>query len=159
MALNAIHHSQSGNKRKALLIISDGGENHSRYTWKEIKRAAIESDAQVYVIGVFEPLAARDRTSEEITGPSNLADIVNASGGAFFAIEDTFHTRGELKDELSDIALKISQIIRSEYVITYRPSNFLPDGKWRRIKVHLHPPRGLPPLQIHFRTGYYAPSY
>jgi len=136
--------------RKALLLISDGGDNHSRYTEKDIKRAMKESDVQLYSVGVFEPIAGRGRTPEEAGGPGLLAELSEVSGGRMFSVENA--------DELPDIAEKISIELRNQYVIGYKPSNLVRDGKWRRIKVKLNPPRGLPPLQVYARTGYYAPT-
>lgn len=141
---------KSDTSRKALLVISDGGDNHSRYTERDIKRAVKESDVQIYAIGIFESLADRDRTPEEAAGPSLLSELANISGGRMFSVEDP--------SELPDIAEKISIQLRNQYVIGYKPSNLLRDGRWRRIKVKLHPPRGLPPLQTYARTGYYAPT-
>ncbi len=136
--------------RKALLVISDGGENHSRYTERDIKQMVKESDVEVYAIGIFEPLSSRDRTPEEAAGPSLLSDLANITGGRMFSVEDP--------DELPDIAEKISIELRNQYVLGYKPSNLVADGRWRRIKVKLNPPRGLPPLQVYARTGYYAPT-
>lgn len=136
--------------RKALLVISDGGDNHSRYTARDIKEAVKESDVQIYCIGIFEPLASRMRTPEEAAGPSLLSELAHVSGGRMFSVEDA--------DELPDIAEKISIELRNQYVISYKPSNLVRDGRWRRIKVKLHPPRGLPPLEVYARTGYYAPT-
>lgn len=136
--------------RKALLVISDGGDNHSRYTERDVKRAVKESNVQIYAIGIFEPLADRDRTPEEAAGPSLLSELANVSGGRMFSVESP--------SELPDIAEKISIQLRNQYVIGYKPSNLVRDGHWRRIKVKLHPPRGLPPLQVYARTGYYAPT-
>ena len=136
--------------RKALLVISDGGENHSRYTERDIKQMVKESDVEVYAIGIFEPLSSRDRTPEEAAGPSLLSDLANITGGRMFSVEDP--------NELPDIAEKISIELRNQYVLGYKPSNLVADGRWRRIKVKLNPPRGLPPLQVYARTGYYAPT-
>jgi Ca-activated chloride channel homolog len=136
--------------RKALLLISDGGDNHSRYTERDIKRAIKESDVQLYSVGVFEPIAGRGRTPEEAGGPGLLAELSEVSGGRMFSVENA--------DELPDIAEKISIELRNQYVIGYKPSNLVRDGRWRRIKVKLNPPRGLPPLQVYARTGYYAPT-
>jgi len=136
--------------RKALLLISDGGDNHSRYTERDIKRAMKESDVQLYSVGVFEPLSSRGRTPEEAGGPGLLAELSEVSGGRMFSVENA--------DELPDIAEKISIELRNQYVIGYKPSNLVRDGRWRRIKVKLNPPRGLPPLQVYSRTGYYAPT-
>ena len=136
--------------RKALLVISDGGDNHSRYTESDIKRAVRESDVQIYAVGIFEPLASRTRTPEEAGGPSLLADLAEVSGARMFSVEDT--------NELPDIAEKISIELRNQYVLGYRPSNLVRDGRWRRIRVKLNPPKGLLPLQVYARTGYYAPT-
>ena len=136
--------------RKALLVISDGGDNHSRYTENDVKRAVREADVQIYAVGIFEPLNARARTPEEARGPSLLAEMAEVSGGRMFSVEDA--------DELPDIAEKISIELRNQYVLGYKPSNLVRDGRWRRIKVKLNPPKGLPPLQVYARTGYYAPT-
>lgn len=148
LGLNRMKKSETS--RKALLVISDGGDNHSRYTEKDIKQAVKESDVQIYAIGIFEPLSSRDRTPEEAAGPSLLSELSNISGGRMFSVEDP--------GELPDIAEKISIQLRNQYVIAYKPSNLVRDGRWRRIKVKLRPPRGLPPLQVYARTGYYAPT-
>jgi len=136
--------------RRALLVISDGGDNHSRYTENDIRRAVKESDVQIYSIGVFEPVRSRDRTSEEAGGPGLLAEFSEVSGGRLFSVESG--------GELPDIAEKISVELRNQYVLGYRPSNLVRDGRWRRIRVKLNPPKGLPPLQTFARTGYYAPT-
>ncbi|HEV2418819.1 MAG TPA: VWA domain-containing protein, partial [Terriglobia bacterium] len=108
--------------RKALLVISDGGENHSRYTERDIRQMVKESDVEIYSIGVFEPLASRGRTPEEAAGPSLLSDLANITGGRMFSVEDA--------DELPDIAEKISIELRNQYVIGYKPSNLVNDGRW-----------------------------
>lgn len=141
---------KASSSRKALLVLSDGGDNNSRYTERDIKRAVKESDVQVYAVGIFEPLASRGRTPEEAGGPGLLAELAEVSGGRMFSVEDA--------NELPDITEKISIELRNQYVIGYRPSNLVRDGRWRRIKVKLNPPRGLPPLQVYARTGYYAPT-
>ena len=76
--------------RRALLIISDGGDNHSRYTSGDIKRAVKESDVQIYAVGIFEPAISRARTPEESGGPSLLAELAEISGGRMFSVENTF---------------------------------------------------------------------
>ena len=136
--------------RKALLVISDGGDNHSRYTERDVKKAVKEADVEIYSVGIFEPLASRGRTPEEAGGPGLLAELSEVSGGRMFSVEDP--------NELPDIMEKISIELRNQYVIGYKPSNLVRDGRWRRIKVKLSPPKGLPPLQVYARTGYYAPT-
>ena len=142
--------SKATTNRKALLVISDGGDNHSRYTQRDIKNAVREADVEIYAVGIFEPLASRARTPEEAGGPGMLAELAEVSGGRMFSVEDA--------NELPDIMEKISVELRNQYAIGYKPSNLVRDGRWRRIKVKLDPPKGLPPLQVYARTGYYAPT-
>jgi Ca-activated chloride channel homolog len=137
------------NTKKALLIISDGGDNHSRYTETDIRKYAREADVQIYAIGLYEP--GGGPTPEEQLGPTLLADLTQLTGGRTFAV-------GSLND-LPDIATKISMELRNQYVVGYRPSDHAHDGKWRKIKVKLRPPKGLPPLTVYAKTGYYAPGH
>lgn len=139
------------NPKRALLILSDGGDNHSRYQESDIKRLVKEADTQLYAIGIFDPLGDRSRTPEELNGPSLLDEITEMTGGRVFAAENL--------NELPDIAAKIGLELRNEYVLGYRPSNKAHDGRWRKIKIKLRPPRGLPPLSIYSKTGYYAPTH
>ncbi|MDP9039119.1 MAG: VWA domain-containing protein [Acidobacteriota bacterium] len=133
--------------RKALLIISDGGDNRSRYTEGELRRVVRESDLQIYSIGIFDAYAA---TTEEQLGPVLLNDICEMTGGRMFKVNDVA--------DLSDIATRISAELRNEYVVGYTPNEVKHDGNWRKLKVRLLPPPGLPQLTVHFRQGYYAPS-
>ncbi len=133
--------------RKALLIISDGGDNRSRYTENELRRVVKESDMQLYSIGIFDQYAP---TQEEQLGPLLLTDICEMTGGRMFRVSDV--------GDMGDIATRISAELRNQYVIGYRPNNIKHDGNWRKLKVRLLPPPGLPLLAVHFRQGYYAPS-
>lgn len=135
------------NSKKALLIISDGGDNHSRYTEHEIRSMVKEADVQIYAIGVFTSGATQP---EEIAGPALLTDISEVTGGRMFTINNP--------NELADVATKIGIELRNQYVLGYRPSNKTKDGHWRKIKVKLIPPKGLPHLNVYSKTGYYAPS-
>ena len=134
-------------ERKALLIISDGGDNRSRYVEGELRRAVRESDTQIYSIGIFDQYAA---SPEEKSGPALLSDICELTGGRMFRVTDV--------SELEDIASRISAELRNEYVVGYRPSSLRHDGNWRKLKVKLNPPPGLPLLNVHHRQGYYAPT-
>ncbi len=138
------------NSRKALLIISDGGDNHSRYTERDIRQFLKESDVQLYAIGIYEPLADRFRTPEEGEGPELLQELANMSGGRVFPVSNL--------NELPDIATKISMELRNQYVLGFKPSDTKNNGKWRKIKVRLDPPRGLPPLKCYYKHGYYGPK-
>jgi Ca-activated chloride channel homolog len=137
------------NTKKALLIISDGGDNHSRYSESDVRKFVQEADVQIYSIGLFE----RDGgpTPEEQGGPSLLTALTDMTGGRSFTVQNL--------NELPDIATKISMELRNQYVIGYQPSDRTHDGKWRKIKVKLRPPKGLPPLTVDAKNGYFAPAH
>src|SRR5260370_6805373 len=107
------------NRRKAILIISDGGNNSSRYTETEVKNAVREADVQIYAIGIFEPVSARGRTVEEMNGPGMLAEMSEQTGGRHFAVDNLA--------ELPDVAAKIGIELRNQYVLGYSPKNATPD--------------------------------
>src|SRR6266446_5843185 len=133
--------------KKALLIISDGGDNHSRYTEGEIKSFVKEADLLMYAIGIYDRYLS---TPEEQLGPALLGDLTELTGGRAFTIDNP--------NDLADVATKIGIELRNQYVLGYRPKNPAHDGKWRKIKVKLIPPKGLPPLRVYAKTGYYAPT-
>jgi len=137
---------EAKHQRKALLVVSDGGDNRSRYTEGEVRAQVKESDTEIYSIGIFDPYAA---TPEERTGPQLLNEISEETGGRLYRVDDVA--------EMGDIAEKISTELRNQYVIGYTPKDLNRDGKWRKVKVKLNPPPGLPQLTVHARTGYYAP--
>jgi VWFA-related protein len=138
------------NPRRALLIISDGGDNSSRYTETEVRNLLREADAQLYAMGIFEPAGSRGRSAEELGGPGLLSELAQMTGGRHFPVENL--------NDLPDIAAKIGIELRNQYVLGYVSKNLTRDGKYRRITVKLNQPRGLPPLKALYRQGYYAPS-
>jgi Ca-activated chloride channel family protein len=133
--------------RKALLIISDGGDNHSRYREHEIKSLVREADTLVYAIGIYDRYFS---TIEEQIGPALLGEISQETGGRMFSVDNP--------KDIPDIAAKIGIELRNQYVVGYRPLSPKIDGKWHKIKVKLSLPKGLPRCEIHAKQGYYAPS-
>ena len=133
---------KSTKKRKALVVISDGGENNSRYTSTEIRNVVKESDVLIYSIGVF-----ADPNYTDAGGVLN--GISEQTGGRMFK------TQGA---RLSDIAQKISVDLRNRYLLGYVPTNTERNGKYHLVEVKVVPPKGLPPVRAHWRTGYYAPT-
>ena len=145
LGMDQMRHAQY--PRKALLIISDGGDNHSRYTEGEVKDQVEEADTQIFAIGLYDQ---NPRTVEEQQGPGLLREITDATGGRSFTIDNP--------NELADVATKIGVALRDEYVIAYAPTTRPRDGKYHKITVKLHPPKGLPPLHVSAKRGFYAPS-
>jgi VWFA-related protein len=140
---------RSAKKRKALLIISDGGDNSRRYTETEVRSAVRESDVIIYAIGVYEPFGSRGRTPEESSGPGLLTDLSEQTGGRHFPAD---------LNELPDISAKIGIELRNRYVLGYSPTAQQRDGRYRKVEVKVVPPKGLPKLSAHWRMGYYAPA-
>ncbi|NWF85260.1 MAG: VWA domain-containing protein [Bryobacteraceae bacterium] len=147
----ALQHLRKGrNPRKALLIISDGGDNSSRYTESEVRNLLKEADAQMYAIGIFEPIGSRGRSAEELSGPGLLSELAEMTGGRHLPVDNL--------NDLPDIAAKIGIELRNQYVLGYVSRNQQRDGKYRKVTVRLNQPRGLPPLRALHRQGYYAPT-
>jgi Ca-activated chloride channel homolog len=138
---------QAKHGKKAILIISDGGDNYSRYTEGEIKSLVKEADTLIYAIGIYDHYFP---TMEERLGPGLLSEITEITGGRTFSIDNP--------NDLADIATKIGIELRNQYVLGYLPKNAVRDGKWHKIRVKLLPPRGLPQLIVRAKQGYYAPA-
>lgn len=138
-------------KRKALLIISDGGDNESRYTLKEIRSMVAESDVMTYAIGLFDDIPLPlFKTFEERWGRKWLGSITEMSGGRTIAADS--------RQEIPQIAAIISSELRHQYVLGYRPEDALRDGKWRKLTVRTVAAEGRPYLHVHYKEGYFAPT-
>ena len=148
MAMNEM--KKAHNPRKAILIISDGGDNSSRYTQSEVRNFVREADVQIYAIGIFEPVGTRGRTPEEFDGPDLLRDLAEQTGGRDFEVDNL--------GEMPDVAAKIGLELRNQYVLGYSPKNKERDGKFRRIQVKLVKTKELGQISPRWRLGYYAPT-
>ncbi len=131
--------------RKALLILSDGGDNHSRYTEHDIKNAIRESDVTIYAVGTYERFAT---TQEEALGPELLTDLAGMTGGQAFALSNA--------NEMPQVAQTIGLQLRHQYVLAYTPQAEPRDGRWHKINVKLRLPKKFPFLHVDARQGYYA---
>lgn len=133
-------------QKKALLIISDGQDNSSRYNFGEVRRLLKESDVTVYSVGI---LGGGDSSSAiGNQGQAFLDELSGVTGGKAFYPQ----TNVEMDELFERIALEL----RHQYSVGYTPKDFNPDGKWRKVKVKVKPPRGLPRLTVRSREGYYA---
>jgi Ca-activated chloride channel family protein len=131
--------------KKALLVISDGGDNHSRYTESEIKRFVREADTLIYAIGIYD---REFRSNEELFGPILLDQVSRETGGEMFTISNP-------KDSVN-IAANIGIALHHQYLLAYHPENPKYDGKWHKIKVKVSRPEGVARVDIHAKQGYYA---
>ena len=139
------------NSRKAIVIISDGGDNRSHYTAAQIEALVRQADVQIYAMGVFEPVFSFQQAPEEISGPRLLSEIASQTGGRAFA--------AAASGDMPSVATRIAVELRNQYVLGYYPKNKARDGRYRKVEVKVAPPPGLgSSLKAHWRLGYYAPS-
>ena len=143
LALDYMKHA--ANPRRALLVISDGGDNHSRFTESEIRRKVRETDVWIYAIGIGERGAIM--LPEETRGDTLMQGIAEESGGRLFAARNAA--------EMPEIARSIGLELRNQYLIGYRPSNLARGGKYRKVQVKVVDGRA---LRVTWRPGYFVPE-
>jgi Ca-activated chloride channel family protein len=136
------------NTRKAIIILSDGGDNHSRATESQIKKAIREADVQVYGVGIFDRSESPKRPPEERNGPTLLAELAGETGGRHFSVDAL--------DDLPVICARIGAELREQYLLGYSPTNTALDGKYRRVRV-IVPAHGSA-ITVNHRPGYYGPA-
>lgn len=131
--------------KRAILVISDGQDNSSRYTFSELRKMLKESDVLIYAIGILD----KGSPSElDVGGQAMLDELASVSGGKAF-----FPSSGA---EMNEIFERIAIELRHQYSIGYKPTNFTNNGRWHRLKVKVTPPRGLPHLFVRSKEGYFA---
>ena len=153
--LDAVHlgltqMKQARHLRKALVILSDGGDNWSRHNVRQVRNALMESDVQVYAMGIFDPDPSGKLTPEERNGPRLLDELAEQSGGHHYRVSNL--------NDLPAISAAIGNELRNEYLLGYYPSNVSRDGKYRQVKMKLVVPDPALELRTYYRRGYYAPT-
>ena len=143
-ALNKVKRAE--NSRKALVVITDGGDNNSRYSFPELLALSRESYAQVYIVAIRRNL----RDQDEQRGRLRLDQIADESGGRLLIV----NTSGELPRALATV----NELIRNQYLLTYRPADSRRAGKWRPVRVRIQHPSAAPAYKVYARGGYYAPE-
>ncbi len=129
--------------RKALILLSDGGDNHSRYTETEVKNRVKEADVQIYAMGIFS--GGGDINDD----PVLLSRLSELTGGRHFEVTPR---------DMVDVAEKIGLELRNTYLLGYSPTNGARNGRFRSIVVKVNPPRGMPKLTASWRRGYFEPT-
>jgi VWFA-related protein len=130
------------NPRRALVVLSDGGDNDSRFSEHEIRQLLRESNVSLYAIGIL----GRMVTAGAMKLLSNLAE---ETGGRLFPVHNV--------NELPEAVAKLNTALRDQYMLAYYPKNSTRDGKYRRVQVRVVTPPNLPGLHASWRVGYYAP--
>jgi len=147
MALGVMKAAQ--HERKALVIVSDGGDNRSRRTFTAIKGDVLEADVQLYAMGIFDPEGASHNSREEAEGPQVLDQLAELTGGRHFPVLNL--------GTLADVSTRIGQLLRNRYLLGYNPTNASRDGRYRGVKLDLAAPVDAG-LHVQYRKGYYAPQ-
>src|SRR5215813_2794230 len=139
---------QGRHNRNAILLISDGQDNSSRYTYGELRKLLKEAGVQIYCIGIVEIGGGAGGTLD-MQGQAILEEIAQTTGGKAF-----FPKSGA---ELEEITSRIALELRHQYSIGYIPTNVKHDGQWHKVKVNVKPPKGWPTtLKALHKEGYYA---
>lgn len=133
-------------QRKAMIVISDGGDNQSRYTEAEVKSRLEEADVEMYALGMFDPFPRR---AEERRGPQALDELSTLTGGRMLFVRDN--------RELTQGVDRINEELRHQYIVGYYPSNRARDGRWHKLKVSLNGSSSQE-LHVYSKTGYFAPA-
>ena len=147
MALGAMKTAR--NERKALVIVSDGGDNRSRHTFTAIKGDVLEADVQLYAMGIYDPEGASQSSREEAEGPQLLDQLAELTGGRHFPVLNI--------GTLADVSTRIGLLLRSRYLLGYNPRNASRDGRYRGVKLELASPADAG-VRVQYRKGYYAPQ-
>ena len=135
---------QGRHSKKALLIVSDGQDNNSRYTYKELRNRVKEADVQIYAIGITDP--ASDSLSG--FGRSILEEMTRMTGGR------AFFPNAYNEAELVEICTRIALELRHQYSVGYYPTDMHSEAKWHKVQVKVNPPRGLGRLSLSYKDGY-----
>ncbi len=132
------------NPRKFLLVMTDGGDNHSHYNFFQLRDLARERDVQIYAIG-----GGGNANDQLIVRGGVFGDIVEMTGGRVFGVRSSW--------DLRDVCARIAQEVKNQYIIGYRSTNASRDGKYRKIRVNVNPPVGMASMSVRAKDGYYAP--
>src|SRR5438094_1378041 len=139
---------EGNNPKKALLLITDGEDNRSRYTFSNVKDFVKEQDVQIYGIGIVDDWSSNLGAGH--TGRAMVEELSDLTGGRAFFPDSVY--------ELEDICTKIAVELKNQYVIGYHSTNGAKDGKWRKLRVKVNPPKGIQHLNVRAKQGYYAPT-
>ena len=138
---------EGNNPKKALLLITDGEENRSRYTFSNVREFVKEQDVQIYAIGIVDDFNSQLGSGR--TGRAMIEELADLTGGRAFFPDSVY--------DLEDVCTKIAVELKNQYVIGYNSTNAAKDGKWRKLRLKINPPKGLPRLSVRAKSGYYAP--
>jgi len=150
----SVDHVKSGKKdKKAILLISDGEDNVSKYGLNKVIEVLRESKVTLYAIGLLEDNDQRGglfKKPPSKKAKENLENFAQITGGqAYFP---------KSLDEVEELVKDIAHDLRNHYTIGYTPTNRKLDGSWREIRVKVNPPKNVTKVTVRSKQGYYAPT-
>jgi Ca-activated chloride channel family protein len=141
---------KAANPRRAVLVLSDGGDNHSRYSEREIAGMLEEAGAQMYAVDMAESPYLKARADEELAGPDLLERLCERAGGRYFQAHNNH--------DLTEVASRVSKELRSQYILGFVPPKGIEDGRFHRVQLRVERTKGGPKLTVYWRSGYRSPS-
>jgi Ca-activated chloride channel family protein len=132
-----------------LLVVTDGEDNNSKYSLKQVLDAVAESKIIVYTVGLLSSTFSGYGMAGD-TAKTALKQLAEVTGGAAFFPKNI--------EDVQKVCIRIARDLRNQYTIGYRPSNPALDGSWRKVVVRINPPKNTPSVKIRTKAGYYAPN-
>jgi len=147
--IGSLDHLKKGHKdKRVLLVITDGDDDASRKDFSYTVKAAVESNAAIYAIGVFSDDDRKNNKKMIRKSKKELTTLAESTGGlAYFP---------DRLEDVDPVCVQVAHDIRNQYTLGYYPTNTAKDGSFRTVKVDLIPPKGHGKLAVRTRTGYYA---
>ena len=143
LGVKQMHSAKNG--RRVLFLVSDGGDNHSRVTERELRRMLDEEDVQIHAIGIHDHMAS----PEEARGPWVLEDLARITGGQHHMVENI--------GELPKMTAQMSLALHDRYLLGYKPTPLGNSGTFRRIDLKVVPPVPRAKIYVYARRGYRIP--
>jgi Ca-activated chloride channel family protein len=148
IAMSLTEEKRARNPRKAMVILSDGGDNHSRFKERDVRRAVREADVQIYAMGIFAPDGDKHSTEEQ-DGPRLLRSLAEDTGGRHFPVDRI--------EDLSAVCARVDTELRNQYTLGYSPQSRPQDGRYHTVKVMLDNSGDAKSMHMQYRPGYFAP--
>jgi Ca-activated chloride channel homolog len=147
--LSAVHVTEGKKDKKALLVITDGEDNRSKYSLDKVLAKLRELKVTVYAIGLLEEEDARGKSTLK-KARDVLQKFADTTGGQAFFPKSV--------DQIGELCHRIAHDLRNQYTLGYTPSNQKLDGSWRKITVRLNSFRSPSRVTVRAKEGYYAPK-
>ena len=146
--IGSLDHLKKGHKdKRVLLVITDGDDDASRKSFEYTVKAAQNSNALVYAVGVFSDYDQSHDKRMVRRSKKILTELAEATGGAAFFPDNL--------DDVAPVCAQIARDIRNQYTLGYYPTDTAKDGTYRLVRVEVND-RGRGKLVVRTRTGYYA---